>query len=142
MVNNNIIHINNHLLLWHKEGNNKLNSNCAFRYSTTGSHSQSLRIEPSNQRLEFVFLHQRGRWWEAGCRFVIHRLRFLIFRKGVVYLVLALLSSNNYIIIIYCLNLLTSRCPNRDLSFLQRQCAPESNIVFTCCCILSAKLEH
>lgn len=32
------------------------------------------------------------------------------------YLVLALLSSNNCIIIIYCLNLLTSRCPNRDLS--------------------------
>lgn len=60
-----------------------------------------------------------GREVEGGC-FVIHRLEALVFRKGVVYLVLALLSSNNYIIIIYFF-LLTSGCPNGDLSF---SCAP------------------
>ena len=59
------------------------------------------------------------------------------------YLVLALLSSNNYIIIMYCLNLLTSRCPNRGSSSTRRlaACTSESYIAFTRC-MLRAKLEY
>lgn len=136
MVNNNIIHINNRLLLWHREGNMKLNLSCTFRYSTTGSPSQSLRIKPSNQRVCFC---AQAREVEGGwVLFCYSQTEILVFRKGVMYLVLALLSSSNYIIIIYSLNLLTSRCPNTDLSFLWRQCT----LWRVTQLLPAAKLEH
>lgn len=110
LLNNNIAESNNHLLLPHEKGN-KSHLNCGFR-----SPLAEVRLWEVNQRLEFVFLHQRGRRREAVCC-SIHRVRLWYSGRKLCiwfyhYSVATPVSS-----LLYCLNLLTSRSANSDLSF-------------------------
>lgn len=128
VMNNNITRNNNHLLSWHKDGNKKVKIERAHSdVPRTGSR----RVWEVNRQGEDLISTPAS----AAALFCYSWAEVLVFRMGVVHVVVARLSSCDCIIIIYCLN-------SSDLQECKQRfgCTRETCVAFTCFA-LPAKLE-